>query len=131
MSEFFKGIAFPWGITIPSVIDPKDDLDVIKSSVILIVMTAIEERVMRPTFGSVVPTLLFDNMDLDTIANVKQSIRDAISNWDSRVELVDVSVDANSSQGLIQISVRYKQRIDKFHDEIEVAEFSLSRDMIT
>ena len=44
MSRFWCGMALDWGPTIPSVIEPKDDKDVLRSSVIWIVLTRLGER---------------------------------------------------------------------------------------
>lgn len=44
MSTYWRGMALPWGTTIASVFDPKDDLAVLKSSVLSIVLTNYGER---------------------------------------------------------------------------------------
>ena len=128
MSRYWSGIALPWGVTISSVIDPKDDKDEIKSSVMWIVLTAIGERVMNPEFGSKLPLTLFEPSDLDTVNQVKESVKNAIRKYDNRVKYVDFTVKVQENKMIC--SLAYKFATDPFHDSTSVLEFTLNENML-
>lgn len=130
MSTLHKGIALPWGITIPSVIEPKDDRDVIKSSVIWIVCTALGERVMRPDFGSLVPSLLFNPIDVPLLEEVKASVRDAIRKWDDRVRFVDFVAEKRAAN-TVRCTLTYEIILNPRAPQIQVAEWQISEGMLT
>lgn len=127
MSDFWKGIALPWGTTIPSVIDPKDDTEILKSSVLFIVLTRLGERVMQPTFGSNLPNMLFNPNDLQAAQSMKRSVKEAISKWDDRIEFVDFSVEGSNNN--LTCTLEYKQNIDPLHDAYQVVTISLTPEM--
>lgn len=129
MTSNHKGIALPWGITVPSVLDPKDDRDVLKSSVIWIVLTATGERVMLPEFGTPIMSLLFDPADPTTLQRLKQEVRDAIARWDNRVTFLDLTVEKR--QNSLTCSIFYKFAQDPFRDDEQRAEFTLSQTEVT
>jgi len=128
MSQYFKGMGLPWGIEIPSVIDPKDDYDVIRSSILWIILCSFGERLMLPDYGSLLPTLVFNPNDEITINQVQESVRDAILKWDDRVEFVNFTVQ--SVQNELRCKVLYKLNIDKFHDDVHILEFNLTEEMV-
>ena len=124
MSNLFASIALPWGTTIPSVIEPKTDEEVIRSSVIWIVMSGLQERVMRPTFGSMLPQIFANPMDAQTLSSLKQSVQSAITQWENRVAFVDfTAVAANNT---LNCRVLYRITVDKASSQqVQIAEFSI------
>ena len=129
MSQLFTGIALPWGTTIPSVIEPKTDLEVIKSSVIWIVLTGVGERVMRPTFGATLMSMLFNPMDANSMSQLKQSVQDAITQWDNRVAFIDFAT-TKVGQNTLKCSLSYRVTIDKSRSVEQSAEFTISESQI-
>ena len=128
MSFFYKGAALPWGQTIPSVIDVKDDYNVIQTSILFIILCGLGERPMLPTYGSLLPKLVFQPNDLKTLTQIKESIKGAISKWDPRVTFVNFTATAQGSQ--ITCAVSYKQNFDRVHDDIQVLSFNLTNQML-
>lgn len=128
MSNFWSGIGLPWGLTIPSVIEPKDDYDVVRSSILWIILTSYGERVMQPELGSDLPKQIFEPNDLTTTNKVKRSVQDAINRWDDRVIFVDFVVKPVGNE--LKCTVSYKLNVDKKHDAIQILEFNLTRDMV-
>lgn len=124
MNSYFAGIAFPWGVTIPSVIEPKGDVDVVRSSVLLIVLTALGERVMNPSFGTEVPLALFSQGDAEAINSMKQSVRTAIQRYDDRVEFVDFNVV--KQQNTLLCTLQYKLAYDRFRDDVQTVDFQIT-----
>jgi len=127
MSDFWKGIALPWGTTIPSVIDPKNDENILKSSVLWIILTSFGERVMQPTFGSNLPNMLFNPNDTQSAQAMKRAVKDAISKWDDRIEFVNFSVEGNNNE--MVCTLEYKQNVDPTHDSYQVVAISLTPEM--
>jgi phage baseplate assembly protein W len=128
VSKYYAGIGLPWGIEIPSVIDPKDDYDVIRSSILWIILCSFGERVCLPTYGSLLPRLVFEPNDIITVNQVKESVRDAILKWDDRVQFVDFQVETIDNE--IRCKVLYKFNVDKQHNEVQVLEFNLTEEMV-
>lgn len=128
MSTFWKGMALPWGTTIPSVFDPKDDIDVLKTSILMIVCTGFGERVMFPTFGSAVGGLLFEQLDASTVNQIGASIQQAIALWDDRVTYVDYAVE--KKENTIHITVSYKLNINANDSEIRTVDISVNESML-
>jgi len=129
MSEFWKGIALPWGDTIPSVIEPKSDKEVLKSSVLWIVLTALGERVMQPEFGSLLPSALFEQNDITLAEGIKSSVRNAIARWDDRIKFVDFVITTENNN--MTCSLQYKMNADPIHDSIDVVEFQITPEMLS
>ena len=125
MSSLFASIALPWGTTIPSVIEPKTDMEVIKSSVIWIVLTGLGERPMRPTFGCLLPRMFGNPMDSNTMSQLKQSVQSAINQWDSRVTFLDFTA-TKVGQNTLACKITYQINIDKARSELQTAEFSIT-----
>lgn len=128
MSKYWKGIGLPWGTSIPSVFDAKDDFEVISSSIIWICLTSFGERVMEPTFGSALPSLVFEPNDIQAVAQMKNAVRDAITKWDDRVEFVDFTVEPSGNE--LRCKVIYRFATDEIHNDILVSEFTLTQDMM-
>lgn len=91
MSTFWKGMALPWKGTLASLVEAKDDSDILSSSVLWILLTHKGERVMLPEFGSDVPELVFEPNNDITVAAFDTAIRTSLERWDDRVELVDTT----------------------------------------
>ena len=129
MSQYWRGIALPWGTTIPSVVDSKDDFQVLNSSVVWICLCAFGERVMEPTFGCVLPALVFEPNDIQSVNEMKTAVRDAITKWDDRIEFVDFTVEPHENE--LYCKVLYRFATDEIHNDILVSEFTLTREMMS
>lgn len=84
------------------------DLD---SSIRVVIATAPGERVMRPAFGCRIWDLLFEPVNANTLGLMAQSVREAVAQWEPRVETesVEVSPDPNDS-ALVHIRLTYRVR---------------------
>lgn len=128
MTNFWKGIAFPLKGTLASLVEEKDDETILGSSVMMIVMTALGERVMYPTFGSLVSKLVFEPNNEATVEKAKRSIRDALKNWDDRVELVGVDFEIRENQ--LWCKLKWKRAKQGTFNIQEIA-FALSPDYLS
>lgn len=87
-----------------------DEQKIWQDRVAIVVMTKLRERVMRPTFGSSVPNVVFENLSTGfTLA--KQSIESTFTTWLPQLKLVSVTgeVDDNANALIIQITFKYRE----------------------
>ena len=106
-----RGWKFPVGV------DPKGEIKMseyeqdIKEAIWLILSTAKGERVMRPDFGCGIHDFVFASVNTSNIGLMEASVREALTVWEPRIELKDVSVSTERvSEGQLLISIDYKVR---------------------
>jgi phage baseplate assembly protein W len=106
------------GWSAPMALDPRTGLvksvqyeDDIRQSILIILMTAPGERMMRPDFGCGIHDLVFTSLDSTTIQLIGTSIEDAMRRWEPRIELLNVTVDeAATSEGILLVQLEYQVR---------------------
>jgi phage baseplate assembly protein W len=81
------------------------DIDAVKRSVKLLILTKFNERPFHPEIGSAVYSSLFENIGPDTVIVIERSIRDVINNFEPRARLIKVDVSETSNPNEIAISV--------------------------
>ena len=83
----------------------------IEESIRLILETAKGERVMRPEFGCGIHDFAFATVDRSTLTLVETSVRDALREWEPRIEVLSVDVStAELDAGKLLIDVEYRVR---------------------
>ena len=83
----------------------------VEESILLILSTAPGERPMLPEFGCGIHDLVFAPNDTGTISLVVHMAREALTSFEQRIDLIDVSA-ANSpdAPNLLLIRVNYRVR---------------------
>jgi len=71
----------------------------IEQSIYIILTTAKGERLMHPDFGCGIHSFVFSVMNTTTITLIEQSVRDALAQWEPRIELERVSAKYEPSPG--------------------------------
>ena len=79
----------------------------IARSVRNIVMTVPGEKFFDPDFGSRVSKLLFENVDDITASQIQEEIEYSISNYEPRVNLVNVVVIADNDNASFDATITY------------------------
>ena len=79
----------------------------IARSVRNIVMTSPGEKFFQPDFGSRVSKLLFENVDDITASQIQEEIEFSITNYEPRVNLINVKVVTNHDNGSFDAIVAY------------------------
>lgn len=83
----------------------------VEESLYLILSTAKGERVMLPDFGCGIHDLVFQVNDARTRSVVVQQVRDALTKYEPRIDVLDVSADSSPDQpNLLLIRVNYRIR---------------------
>ncbi len=103
------GWAFPVGTEDGGIALSRAD-ESIRESILLILSTAKGERIMRPTFGCGIHELVFAPNDTTTAARVSYEVRQALIEWEPRIEMLEVQVTADADAGKLLINVRYRVR---------------------
>lgn len=90
----------------------------VRQSIEIILSTSKGERVMRPDFGCDLNRLLFQPNNSTTQALAKFEVREALQTWEPRIDVLDVSVQAEGTNGerlLIDISYRVRSTDNRFN----------------
>lgn len=102
-----KAISLPFSFDTDGRIGATADFKkIIQDRVVIVVMTAINERLMRPNFGTNIRDSVFENID-NALQIVQQEIEVGFSNWLPYLYLL--SVDGTLDQdNYLNITVNYK-----------------------
>ena len=73
-----------------------------------LVLTTPGERFFNETLGSQVNNLLFENVDDITAVSIRTEIINVIENYEPRVKLLNVSVNANIDSYNMDVKIVYK-----------------------
>lgn len=71
-----------------------DGQENVEQSLKVLLLTALGERVMRPTFGTEAPRLVFAPGSEQYLRLLEQSIRAAVRDFEPRVDVLDVRAEA-------------------------------------
>ena len=80
----------------------------ISRSIRNIVFTLPGEKFFNPDFGSRVSKILFENVDEITASNVRDEIASSTINYEPRVELIDVIVNADYDNNAFDVIIQYR-----------------------
>jgi phage baseplate assembly protein W len=110
------GVAFPMHVDHTGAIATASGNDAVDRSIVMILSTAKGERLMRPAFGCAIWDQLFEPVNANTLGLMAQGVRDAIGQWEPRVELEVVDVQADPDEDgrvLIDLTYRVKATNDR------------------
>jgi phage baseplate assembly protein W len=108
-----RGWAYPVAFdpTTASVAEAAYEQD-IKQAIRIILETSPGERVMRPEFGCGIHRLVFTAIDSAALTRVEASVRDALTRYEARIELLEVSTDPlEAAEGKLLVNIHYRVRL--------------------
>jgi uncharacterized protein len=83
----------------------------IRESIRIILSTSKGERVMRPDFGCGIHDYVFGAMNTTTIGLIESSVREALTRWEPRIDLLGVRVStAEAEAGRLLVGIDYRVR---------------------
>jgi phage baseplate assembly protein W len=83
----------------------------IRESIQIILRTSRGERIMRPDFGCGIHDLVFEVVDTSTLTRVETSVREAMTKFEARIEVLNVFVDPrDAAEGRLTVSLEYRVR---------------------
>jgi uncharacterized protein len=105
-----RGLAFPFTVDGAGHIALMAGDDVV-AAIYMVIMTAPGERVMRPDFGCEIWDLVYSPVNAATVGQMGNAVRQALSRWEPRIEVEDVTVRPNADDAsIVNIEVDYKLR---------------------
>jgi uncharacterized protein len=110
-----RGITFPMRVDQSGAIAMGSGADDIDANLKVVLITAPGERVMRPQFGCRIWDLVFEPINANTLGLMSEAVKDAVSQWEPRVDLLDVVVvpdPGDIGRVLIELQFRVKATND-------------------
>jgi phage baseplate assembly protein W len=102
-------IAFPLGVDQTGSIALVSGHEAIERAITMVLSTAPGERVMRPEFGCAIWNLLFDPVNDNTLGLMAQSVRQALGQWEPRIDLNSVTALPDPNEyNLVVIEIDYQ-----------------------
>lgn len=72
-----------------------------------LIYTANYEKPFHPEIGGSIRQMLFENIDGMTAQNLKRAISDVIANFEPRVRVKDIVVQAKEEQNYFEVSIEF------------------------
>ena len=105
------GWKFPVNVSSAGEIKISEHEEDIKEAIWVILSTSKGERVMRPDFGCGIYDFVFDVINTATMGLIEASVREALTLWEPRIELVTVNISVDKAEeGKLLISIDYRIR---------------------
>lgn len=106
------------GWSMPIALDPRTGMiasveyeEDIRQSILIILLTAPGERVMRPNFGCGIHELAFTSLDSTALQLIRSSIEEALQRCEARIEVLEVTVDEDATtEGKLLVQLEYRVR---------------------
>ena len=101
------------------------DVDLVKMDLLNHLFTLRGSRVMMPNFGTIIPELIFEPLDVETLDTLEEEVKYVI-NYDPRVKMLEFVVNPDYDNNAVAVSVRLQYLelnvVDmfEFHIEFEV-----------
>lgn len=113
MAKDFRGIGWKYPVRVSNdgtIAMSRYETD-IQESIWIILGTAKGERVMRPDFGCGIHDLVFAPINTATITLVENSVKEALTLWEPRIELIKVAAKSEyADQGKLPVNIDYRVR---------------------
>lgn len=109
MTDFIgTGWSFPFTIEPTGGVAMASGTAKLEQAMRLVLETYPGERPMRPQFGSTLRDYVFEGASFENAAAIAQLVKEAIEQWEPRVDVADVNVYPDEDQpGLLYIDIRY------------------------
>ena len=104
----------------------EDPRKIWQDRVVAVVMTKLNERVMRPTYGSGVPGVVFENIS-ETESLIKQHVAVAFTRWLKDLTLTNVFVSVDPSDNYVIADIFYRYTPQDVEDSVKVKTAILDR----
>ncbi|MGZ4548543.1 MAG: GPW/gp25 family protein [Blastococcus sp.] len=106
-----RGWAFPIGLDGRGAIAAVALEDAVRQAIWVVLSTARGERAMRPAFGAGLADLVFAPNTPATQGLVTSAVRDALVEWEPRIDVLDVGVTADPTDAArLLVEVDYSVR---------------------
>jgi phage baseplate assembly protein W len=103
-----------------------DEKKIWQDRVVLVVMTRLTERVMRPTFGTDAGSSVFES-ETTAESTIKQAVASGFSQWLKPLTLTNVTVTVDPADGYLVATVQYKYEKERNEQSVQIKTAILSR----
>ena len=93
-------------------------VDAIKANLVNYLLTGRGERYFRPTFGSGLRNLLFENTSNQTLEEIEILIRQALKNYFPQLTVTDLKLVNKVDQNIVEFSLKFSIAGTRIEDEI-------------
>ena len=100
----FRGISFPFRSGDTSFPDRVSDAELVKQSIIQILLTERGERVFRPDFGSGLMSRVFDNTGALFESLIQSEVFAAVGKWEPRAIVQGVEIQTKDSTVVVTVN---------------------------
>jgi phage baseplate assembly protein W len=108
MTSFYgQGVSYPVALNVTGGILESSGLPNIRQSILIILGTQYGERVMRPTFGCNLKSLVFAPNNQQTAALARQYVLDGLQKWEPRINVQSVTVTNQVENPMLLIGILY------------------------
>ncbi|HEU4653107.1 MAG TPA: GPW/gp25 family protein, partial [Steroidobacteraceae bacterium] len=94
-----RGFAFPVNVDDSGRLAIAEYEEDIRQAIRIILDTDLGERVMRPDFGAGLRALLFEPINMHTMALARHRVEQALILWEPRIDSIGVQVEAQPKLG--------------------------------
>jgi phage baseplate assembly protein W len=105
-----SGITYPLQIGARGGIHQSTSVQKVEESIRIILGTQYGERLMRPTFGCNLKSLIFAPNNEATANLARYYVEESLSQWEPRIEVFEVLVENDNQNGLLLIEIHYRLR---------------------
>lgn len=112
-----RGWAFPVGVDGDRIATVAYDEDV-RQAILIILGTDPGERVMRPDFGAGLNAFVFEPLTPATLEALRQRVRDALVDWEPRIDVESVTAAPVPAEGKVLLDVAYRVRATNAHHNL-------------
>jgi phage baseplate assembly protein W len=107
-SFYGSGISFPFRVDATGGIAVSTGVTKVEQSILMILGTQFGERVMRPTFGCNLKSLVFAPNNQATANLAQFYVQDGLTRWEPRINVLDVVAENDNVNGILVISIHYR-----------------------
>lgn len=102
-----RAISYPFRFSgVGTLTTTYDRNKILKDRIILMCLTQIGERVMLPTYGTTVPSTIFDN-EFDAVSLAKQSVVEGFSKWFPDLIFKDLRGELDNNTSDLTLEIHY------------------------
>jgi phage baseplate assembly protein W len=105
-----RGISFPVRVDAGGGIALASGVEKIEQSIRIILGTQHGQRVMRPRFGCNLRSLVFEPNNPATANLARYYVEDGLRQWEPRIDLLAVRVEADNREARLVIHIDYRVR---------------------
>ena len=80
-----------------------NDIEAVKLDLLNHIFTSRGERVMLPTFGTIIPDMVFEPLDEDSIDAIEEDLQ-TVFDYDPRVEVLELDIVPNYDTNTITVA---------------------------